>query len=213
MCLIYLAKSVIIHKTKTYMVSTTLHGIRHFAHEHDDIPAFHAAYLVATFIAAAVLNLGFFLGLILIHMSLDYVKYRDVHRYGYRQTLRAIALESISDIAFFLLALTFAVYLSHTFLLAAVSGIVRSELTILRALGTLIPKVAILEHLTIVTLRLQSYMQSEVSGFTGTLSRMQHWSLRTIALCSLLLLLSVGLYAYHQADLADVLLRELIPAL
>lgn len=195
------------------MDSTAFHGIRRFAHSHDDVPAFHAVYLVSTFLAAAVLNLGFFLGLILFHMSLDYVKYRDVHRYGLKQTLRAMILESISDIALFMMALTVAVYFSHTFLLAAASGLVRSELTLLKAVGTLIPKVAILEHLVTIAVSVQSYMHSEVQGLHTPLSRMQLWSFRVCGLCSLLLIASVGLYAHHEADLVRVLLHELIPSL
>ena len=62
-------------------MSTAIRHLRIFAHEHDDIPAFHAAYLVGTFLAAAIFNLGFFLLLIIGHMCLDVVKYRDFHGY------------------------------------------------------------------------------------------------------------------------------------
>jgi hypothetical protein len=195
------------------MIHTTFNGVRAFAHEHDDIPAFHAAYLVATFLAAAILNLGFFLGLILLHMALDFIKYRDIHKESYRLTFRAMILESISDIAFFLLALTFAVYFSHTFLLAAASGLVRSELTVLRALGTLIPKVAIFEHMVTVMVSMHSYLHTEVEGIHGPMTRVQVWSLRVSTACTGLLLLSVFLYWQGGADLVPVLLRELVPAL
>jgi len=194
------------------MVTTTIHGFRRFAHGHDDIPAFHAAYLVATFLAAAVLNLGFFLGLILFHMSLDYVKYRDVHRYGYKKTLHAMVLENISDIALFLTALTVAVYFSHTFFLAAASGLLRTGMTLLKAVGTLIPKVAILERFTMIALNLQSYMHAEAEGLHSPMKRVQLWSYRVAGLCVLLLVAAVGLYAHHSADLMDVLLRQLIPS-
>jgi hypothetical protein len=123
-----------------------------FAHEHDEVPAFHAAFLVATILSASVFNLGFFAFAIAGHMCLDFVKYRDLHRMSLRQTFRAMALESIGDIALFLLALTFAVYLNHTYLLSAMSGMVRSELTLLRAFGTVLPKVRIMENLLAIAL-------------------------------------------------------------
>jgi hypothetical protein len=195
------------------MLHPTLHSFKSFAHGHDDVPAFHATFLVATFLAAAVLNLGFFLILILLHMMLDFVKYREVHRYSYRMTLKAMLLESISDIALFLMGLTVAVYFSHTFMLAAAGGLLRSELTVLKALGTLIPKVIIIEHLVTIAVSVRSYLDTEVLGLHGKCTRLQVLSMYSSVTCVVLLLVSVGLYAHNQADLLAVLQHELIPSL
>ena len=52
----------------------TLASARLFAHRHDELPAFHAAYLVITVLCAALLSLGAFAALIVAHIALDYVK-------------------------------------------------------------------------------------------------------------------------------------------
>ena len=191
----------------------SLHCVRSFAHGHDDVPAFHATFLVATFLAAAVLNLGYFAILIFLHMILDFVKYREVHGYGYRMTFKAMILESISDIALFLMGLTVSVYFSHTFMLAAAGGMVRSELTVLKALGTLIPKIVIIEHLVTIAVSVRSYLDTEVLGLHGKCTRLQLWSIRSSCFCLLLLAIAIGLYAQNDADLLSVLQHELIPAL
>lgn len=188
-------------------------NLRSFAHEHDDIPAFHAAYLVATFLAAAVLNLGFFAVLIAGHMALDYVKYREVHQYGIRVTIKAMILESITDIALFLVALTFGVYLSHTYVLAAFSGLIRSELTLLRALGTLLPKVAILEHMIVIALDVHAYMHNVEPALRGKFTAVQTWSLRFSVLSILLLAGSIALFWGDEETLMKILVQELVPAL
>ncbi len=194
-------------------MTAIVHSIRGFAYEHDEVPAFHAAFLVATILSAAVFNLGFFAFLIIGHMTLDFVKYRDLHRMSVGMTLKAIALESIADIALFLLALTFAVYINHTYMLSAVSGMMRSQLTVLRALGTLIPKVRIMENMLSIVLNMHTYMHVTHAGLGRRLNRIEKWSLRTIAVCAGLLILAALIYHNHEWDLVQVLRKELIPAL
>ena len=84
---------------------TILHAFGTFARGHDDIPAFHAGYLLLTFLAAALFNLGICAIFVCGHMSLDLYKYRDVHHYTWMQTVRATMLESLVDLM--LLALLF----------------------------------------------------------------------------------------------------------
>lgn len=195
------------------MISMTLHRFRVFAHEHDDIPAFHATYLVGTFLAAAVFNLGFFEILIAGHMVLDFFKYREVHGFSLSQTFKAVIIESISDIALFLLALTFSVYLSHTFLLAGISGILRSQLTILEALGTLLPKVQILEHITSILFGFHAYLHTVHPCVSGPLTRLQKMCFALAFVCLFLLALSFIAFLGQQQELFDVYKHELIPRL
>lgn len=188
-------------------------SIRGFAHEHDDIPAFHAAFLVGTILCAAVFNLGFYAILIVAHVALDIVKYRDVHHMSFRQTVKAAALESIGDIALFLLALNFAVYLNHTFMLNALSGMMRSELTVLRAFGTMVPKIRILENMCAIALNFHGYMHTPHPALDRKLSRLEKWSIRTIVVSIVLLVIAVFMFQANQWDLAQVLAHELIPSL
>ena len=122
-------------------------ALRTFAHKHDELPAFHAAYLVITVLIAALLNLGVFVFLIATHMALDYVKYREYHKYSLRQTLRGVMRESLFDITLLALATVITIYLHHSLSsIAGLSGLLRAEVTIARGLGTLIPKFEILHR-------------------------------------------------------------------
>lgn len=182
---------------------------RLFAHEHDEIPAFHAAYLVGTFLVAALLNLGFFLLLIGVHMLLDAVKYRDFHGYGWRATVRAVFMENLVDIALFMTALTFVIYLNHSFALAALSGLIRSELTLVKAFGTLVPKMEILEHMIRTFVHLHNYMYEPHCDLGKPLLRIHRFSAITILISGILIAVAVVLYSSHEIDLANVVANEL----
>lgn len=133
-------------------------NLRAFAEEHDSLPAFHAAYLVLTILVAAMFNLGVFALLVMVHMSLDIVKYRDIHGFNWRQTAKAVFHESLIDITLITVALVFSVYLHHSVALVSVSGLIRAEVTIVRAFGTLIPKVVILENFLKVISHFHHYL-------------------------------------------------------
>lgn len=188
---------------------TLTYKFRLFAHEHDDIPAFHAAYLVGTFLVAAIFSLGYFALLILLHMMLDFVKYRDYFHYSIPMTLKAMFLESVVDLAFFFVSLTFGVYLSHDLALSLASGVFRSSLTILEAFGTILPKIYILEHLMVIAVSVQQYLYSPHVDLKLPLLKSHRIALLTIGICLLLLLASVPFYAARGADLAEVFAREL----
>lgn len=190
------------------MSSITL-KVRSFAHQHDDIPAFHAAFLVTTFLAAALFHAGFFALLILLHMCLDYVKYRDYYGLSFGTTFKALLLESIHDIGLLLLSLTFAVYLHHTFFLVAASGFLRSELTIFRALGVILPRVRIVEHMLAILLDVHSYFLAPHPSLKRPLTRMERYSFVTTFLCLGLLLLSPLVYQGHTSDLLRIFAVEL----
>lgn len=181
--------------------------LRLFAHQHDDIPAFHAAYLVSTFLVAAIFNLGFFAILIVLHMLLDYVKYRDYFRFPVGLTIKAVLLESIVDIALFLLSMTFAVYLSTELAFPLLSGLGRSGLTILRALGTIVPKIHIAEHMLTIVLNLHLYLYTPHPDIRKPLSAAHRYSVLTSFLCLALLALSFSLFGL--VDVLSVMQSEL----
>ncbi len=188
---------------------TLTRRLRLFAHEHDDIPAFHAAYLVTTFLVAAVFSLGYFAILIALHMMLDFVKYRDFFHYSIPMTIKAMILESIVDVAFFSVSLTFGVYLSHDLALSMVSGVFRSSLTLVEAFGTILPKIYIVEHMLVVAVSVQQYLYTPHIDIKLPLLKSHRYSLLAIGICLLLLLGSVPFYHARGADLMEVFAREL----
>ncbi len=189
------------------------HSIRGFAQQHDDIPAFHAAFLVGTILCAAIFNLGFYALLIIGHIVLDVVKYHDVHRFTLKQTIKAAAFESIGDIALFLIALNFAIYLNHTFMLNALSGMMRAELSVLRAFGTMLPKIRILENICAIALNFNGYLHTPHPALKRALTRLEKWSLRSIVISIALLAFAFFLFRNQQWDLLMILEHELIPKL
>ncbi|MDO8468354.1 MAG: hypothetical protein Q7S29_01185 [Candidatus Peribacter sp.] len=139
---------------------TVLLALRHFAHEHDELPAFHAGYLVLTILAAAILNLGAFAVLIAAHISLDLVKYREVHHLSWMHTFEGTVRESLVDVFLLVMALTFSVYLHHTIGIAAMSGVLRADLTVARFTGIFLPKFEILERFLGVLLHIGRHMRT-----------------------------------------------------
>ncbi len=185
------------------------HRFRTFAHEHDDIPAFHAAYLVGTLLVAAIFHLGFFAILIVMHMCLDYVKYRDYFRYDLRTTFKAMMLESLVDIACFMVALTFSVYLSTSYLLVATSGFLRSGLTVLRAFGTILPKIHILESVVLKFANMHAYLYTPHPDIRKPLSKVHRWSLIVIGMCSFMLFVTFLFYFGREQDFYALVVKQL----
>jgi len=112
------------------------HAFRQFVQHHDNLPAFHAGYLLLTFIAASMLSVGFFALLIVLHMAMDIAKYR-ARSHG----ARAAFEESLPDLALLSVALTAGLYLHESLaIVAGLSGLLRAELLIMRGLAVVLPK-------------------------------------------------------------------------
>ena len=185
-------------------MQTLAHRLRLFAHEHDDIPAFHAAYLVTTFLVAAIFSLGYFAILIALHMMLDYVKYRDYFHFSFFLTIKAMMLESIVDIALFLLSLTFSVYLSTGLALSLVSGIFRSGVTLLGGIATLLPKIHIVEDVFAIGVNFHTYLYTPHADIRRPLSRTSRMALGVILISGALLLASFAIFRGHESDLLRI---------
>ena len=89
----------------------------------------------------------------------------------------------------------------------------RSEITALHAVGTILPKMRILEDLAAVLFNFHSYMHSIHPNLQIPLTRIQHWSIRVTYLCLCMLTLSVVFFHGRQMELLNILAHELIPAL
>ncbi len=191
---------------------TTLSAqIRFFAHHHDEVPAFHAGYLVLTLLAAAMFNLGFFGMLILFHMLLDVLKYRELHRYSWRMTLRGIAKESLFDVMLFSAGLVFAIYFHHAAGVAGLSGLLRAEATIIRALGTMIPKMKILQRILAVVSHLRHYIAFVHPEFHMEWSAADQRSAFFIVVSFMLIALSPFALELAPETFLRMLAGELIP--
>lgn len=189
-----------------------LTGFRMFAHRHDELPAFHAAYLVLTILVAALFNLGTFGLLIIAHMVLDTVKYREVHRMGWADTLRATIRENLFDHTLFALGFLIAVYLHHSLPgIAGVSGLLRSEITIARGMGTLLPKAEILQRFLHVVFHLRHHLLHIETPVEERLTPVERFSILLVGCSALLLFLAPLILHVDGAQLLRIVQEELIP--
>lgn len=189
-----------------------LTGFRIFAHRHDELPAFHAAYLVLTILVAALFNLGTFGMLIIAHMVLDTVKYREVHNMRWTDTIRATIRENLFDHTLFALGFLIAVYLHHSLPgIAGVSGLLRSEITIARGMGTLLPKAEILQRFLHVIFHLQHHLAHSETPVGKRLAPVERFSILLVGCSALLLFLAPLILHVDGAQLLRIVQEELIP--
>lgn len=131
-----------------------------FAEQHDELPAFHATYLVLTFLAAAMLNLGFFAILIVLHAGLDVLKYRQAHKCTIFQTAEGVLRENVLDVTLLLFGFVVSVYLHPTLTgLAGIKGLMLAEMTIIRSIGIITPKLSILYDFIHVASHIEEYIK------------------------------------------------------
>jgi hypothetical protein len=187
-------------------------NIKNFAAVHDDLPAFHAAYVILALLLAAMVSIGMFGVLIALHMALDVVKYRSVHACSWRRTAEGVFRESLTDITLFLLALTFGVYLHHSISgIASLGGIHRAELTLLRAAGTVAPKFGILDHVLQIFFHVELYLAAVHSRLGKRFTSIER--LCVLASGTTLFFLVVAPYslAITSEHFATILADQLVP--
>ncbi len=190
---------------------TSIKQFKIFAHKHDQLLAFHVAYLLLTLCTAAFLNLGAFLVMIFIHMGLDIVKYRDFHKFNWSGVLRAVLHESLADLSLLSLGLVFCVYLHHSVSAVVWSALLHTEVTIIRFMAMLIPKYFILEHLLKIFSHLDEYLHSVHGGMIRSWRLLDSFYVLTISLCCSLILLAPFLLKVDLTLIRSILMWELVP--
>lgn len=193
-------------------MTQTIIALRHFAHEHDNLPAFHAGYLVLTLLVAMLLNMGAFGLLILAHMSLDVVKYREVHGYSWKKVLEGTVRESLLDVTLLFVGITFAIYLHHSVVgMASLSGFMRAEVTMVRGVGMLIPKIEILHKFLKIIAHVEQYLAHVHPNIHKGWNSLERLCFVFLAVTVGLLIIAPWILNLHWGMLQGILLEELIP--
>ena len=193
-----------------YINSITV-PLRTFAHRHDDLPAFHAGYLILTLLAAAMFSLGAFGLLIVAHMTLDLVKYREYHGYGWKLTMKGIVRESLMDITLLMIGMVFSVFLHHSVAFPGLSGIMRTEIMVIRLFGTLIPKIKILHNFLKVVAHIRHYLDHahpHLRDHWSTVDRVCFWAL---GFSVFLIVFSAPILRVSYSVVFEILREEMIP--
>lgn len=197
-------------RTKTH--SFDIRYLRTFADQHDDLPAFHAAYLVLTLLAAALFNLGFFAALIALHMALDLFKYRDVHHYSWKKTIEGMVRESIIDVSLLSMGLAVSVYLHPSLpLFAGVKGLMLAEITLLRAVGVITPKLKILYDFLKIVAHVDLYLKHVHPRMGKNASMVEYVAMLSLCVSVGLLFIAPIVLMIDPAQYLSILLEEMIP--
>jgi hypothetical protein len=187
-------------------------SIRTFAHKHDDLPAFHAAYLVLSFLAAALFNLGFFALIIFVHMMLDVFKYRDVHGLNWKQTIEGVIRESLIDFTLFLFGLVISVYLHPSLTgLAGIKGMMLAEITVLRGIGIMTPKLKILFEMLKVLSDIDRYMMRLHPKLGKNAGLIEYVCMFSVCITLGMLLIAPILLMLSSEQYLHILIDELTP--
>ena len=194
----------------TYM-STAIAHLRHFAHEHDELPAFHAAYLILAFLTAGLFNLGAFGLLIGAHMALDLFKYREKHQFSWKGTFEGMVRESLMDVTLLAVGMVFSVYLHHSVGVSSVAGLMRAEVSIIRFVALLVPKIKILHHILKIMAHIHHYMEEVHPRHRRHWSGLDYLCFYFLGLCAFLLLFAAPLMNVEWSLIGSILGDELIP--
>ena len=191
-------------------MTTLISAVHGFARDHDEMPAFRAGYMVITFLIAALFSLGMFGALIVVHMGLDIVKYRH-HRYGIGATFVAMLRESLVDMTLLGLGMVFAVYF-HTSLplIAGVSGLLRAELTVVQGIGTVLPKMKMLQRFIETMTNINLYFSKTIRK-TQELRPVELWCFFILGTIVSLLLLAPFVLGITGDHYRTILTEQLVP--
>src|SRR3989344_2381172 len=136
--------------------------ILYVAHEHDEWPMFRIWFSISTIAASIILNLGVFVLLVTLHMTLDIIKYRTKHRLAWHwvgvETLR----ESLMDIFFIALGLLFALAFHHAVAIGGLGKLAEMEILLLNLILRVGPRIKLAEHFLEIILYWKHHFEKQI---------------------------------------------------
>ncbi|MDB4979164.1 MAG: hypothetical protein JWM56_1350 [Candidatus Peribacteria bacterium] len=179
--------------------------------DHDDIPAFRAGFFVLSLLCAALLNFGAFALLILAHMALDTVKYRDVHGYSWGVTVRGVVRESIQDMALLAIGLCMAMLLDPSLNFEYVAVTFHGKAVLVRAGSILFTKFIVLQRFTAILADPAAHMQSTNAALRQKWYFGEQSFVVLFFVLTAVLLLAPLLLPISDALYRHVLLQQMVP--
>ena len=191
--------------------NTFYNSLLRFIQSHDEHMLFQLTYLVLVILAVMFLNLGFFVLLILVHMSLDIVKYRHFHKLSAVQTFMSTLHESMIDIMLLLVGLVISVYFQHSIGIVALSGFIRAESSLTRVFVMFFSKFTATTHFVKPLTRLQQHFESVHRSLPTSLTVADRLYLYLTAFCFFLLVIAPSVIGVDRSIVNWILLWELNP--
>ncbi|HVW66139.1 MAG TPA: hypothetical protein VHA78_00225 [Candidatus Peribacteraceae bacterium] len=187
-------------------------SLRRFSLAYEDLPAFHAAYIMLVLVFAGLCNLGFFACLIAAHVALDFYKYRVHLGYNSLKAFRGVVRGSLIDIALLFLAISTFVYLNPSLdSIRMLNADLQLRVTIMRGLAILLPKLTILHHSLRIAFDLPSYMQTPHTRIRKPFGIIEYVSLSTLFIALALLAVASGVLGLDMTQFGSMLAPELLP--
>ncbi len=188
------------------------HSFLSFAREHDDLPAFNAAYWILTFLAAMLFNAGAFAVLIAGHMVLDICKYREVHTKKWSKVFEGVIRESLLDVSLLSLGIAFGVYCHSSLpIIAGLRGVIRTEIEIINAIIQVSVKAHVLHGTLTILANLHQYLESVHPRLGKPSSLLELVSIVGLVASLVMIVLSPWLLDLSQEDIAHIAADMLIP--
>lgn len=186
-------------------------ALRRFAHEHDDIAAFHATFIVLAFLSAILFNLGAFGLVIIAHMALDTVKYRERHQFTWRETAEGVLRESLVDVTLLLVGLVFAVYLHHSVGVSSLAGLMHAEIAFIRSIAMVVPKIKILHHFLKIMAHLHHYLEQVHPRHRQGWSQLDYLCFYFCGASILLIVFAAPFMNVEPRLIQSILAQEIVP--
>jgi len=187
-------------------------SLRRFGFAYEDLPAFHAAYIMLVLVFAGLCNLGFFACLVAVHIVLDFYKYRV--RLGYRpmKALRGMMRESLLDVSLLFLALSTFVYLNPGLdSITLLTDNIQLRVTVLRGLALLLPKLTILHHSLRIAFDLPAYMTTPHSSLKKPFGIVDYVCMSVLAIAAVLIVIAPFALGLTSSQFAAMLTPEILP--
>jgi hypothetical protein len=187
-------------------------SLRAVVHDHEDLPAIHAGFLVLSFLLAAMFRLGFFALLIAVRILLDLLKEREVFRRRWLAAFEGAIRASWTDLSLLALGLTLAMVFHPAFMsTAAVGGLPAAIFTLSRGLGMTLPKFKILLNELHVFFHLESYLHAKNVRIGTSLSFGERVATLLLGVSLLMLLTLPFVLPVSWQDYGTMVLKEMIP--
>ncbi len=185
--------------------------LRTYVREHEHLPAFHAAYVVFVFMAAILLNAGFFALCVLAHVTLNVVKYREVRGLSWPKTVRAVVRDNVIDAVLLLFALCLTIYMHHDGGIAGVGGMLRAQATVIRGLAMTLPEMQVFGRTLTVFSHLRVHLKTLPKGVGKPLGSWERLLMGIVLGELLVLAVAPMLLGFDGAGFLELLAGQLLP--
>jgi hypothetical protein len=187
-------------------------SIASLARNHDDLPAFNAAYWVLTFLGAILFNAGAFVALIAGRIAFDVYRYREAQGKRWKKVAEGVARENVLDVSLLALAITFSVYFHSALpLIAGLQGLLRTLLALFNGVVQIVVKMHVLRGVVTAVAGGRNHLFQSHPRMGKKLSSLEAASIATLAASLALLAASPWALSLDASEIKRMATDVLIP--